>query len=93
MGIGAIEVNVVCSTTEVSEAELLSTLTVLCTVVWLVRVCVDAENEVDVIVVKVVSSLVVGGKGVSVTFVGTVNVTDVEAMETTATFMAAQSVN
>jgi len=92
-GIGATEVRVVPSTTDVSDAELLSALTVVATVVSLVSVCVDAEKEVDVIVVVVVSAPELLGNSDKVAFGGIVKVAVVDAIDTTATLMAAHSVS
>lgn len=69
-GTGATEVSVVPSTTDVSDAELLSVLTVDATVVSLVIVCVEAEKDVDVMVAVVVSSPELLGNSDKVAFGG-----------------------
>lgn len=92
-GTGETAVRVVPSTTEVSDAELLSALTVVATVVSLVSVCVDAEKEVDVMVAVVVSSEEVLGSSDKVTFGGMVKVAVVDATDTTATLIAPQPVS
>lgn len=92
MAIGAVEVRVVLSTIDVSDGGV-TELIVLATVVSLVRVCVEAENDVDVIVAVVVSVVELPGSSDKVAFGGTVNVTVLDGIETTATSIAAHFVS